>query len=349
MSRFDRLAAELAAKGAHDPDALAAYIGRKKYGREAFAAMAAAGRKKGRAESLRADPTGMSRLRSYPIQDFAVRADGDGRIVDAYAAVFDVPAEVRDQDGHYNEVLAPGSFDKTIAERGENLLVLYNHGRSLYGTPDGQLSVPIGVPVEAPRSDGVGVMTSTRYLDNPLADSVLDAIKQRAIRGQSFTGRFIKSTRVRSSEPGGLPTITRAEVAMSEYGPTPIPVYREAEILGTRSAEMWMTELLRMDPQARADLFAQMVALATPLKPAEPEPAREAVVVSARSDAADSADPAEEAAPQDAATPATEPAVDQPTATAAGHDAEEPHTHSARHADIKRRARVARIAHGRAK
>ncbi len=36
--------------------------------------------------------------------------------------------------------------------------------------------VPIGVPVEV-RADERGVFTATRYLNNPLADHVLDAIK----------------------------------------------------------------------------------------------------------------------------------------------------------------------------
>lgn len=44
-SRFSKLSAALARKGARDPDALAAYIGRKRYGRKAFKAMAAAGRR----------------------------------------------------------------------------------------------------------------------------------------------------------------------------------------------------------------------------------------------------------------------------------------------------------------
>jgi hypothetical protein len=39
------LAAKLAGKGATDPDAVAATIGRKKYGKKAFQMMAAAGRK----------------------------------------------------------------------------------------------------------------------------------------------------------------------------------------------------------------------------------------------------------------------------------------------------------------
>jgi hypothetical protein len=44
-ARFKALSAKLAAKGAHDPDALAAYIGRKKHGKAAFQKLAAAGRK----------------------------------------------------------------------------------------------------------------------------------------------------------------------------------------------------------------------------------------------------------------------------------------------------------------
>jgi hypothetical protein len=45
-SKFDKLAAKLAARGAHDPKALAAWIGRKKLGKKAFQAKAAAGHRK---------------------------------------------------------------------------------------------------------------------------------------------------------------------------------------------------------------------------------------------------------------------------------------------------------------
>jgi hypothetical protein len=43
-ARFKALARHLDAKGAHDPKALAAYIGRRKYGKRRYAAMAAKGR-----------------------------------------------------------------------------------------------------------------------------------------------------------------------------------------------------------------------------------------------------------------------------------------------------------------
>lgn len=53
MSRFGKLKKKLAAKGATDPGALAAYIGRKKYGKAGFAALSAAGRAKAKAKRKR--------------------------------------------------------------------------------------------------------------------------------------------------------------------------------------------------------------------------------------------------------------------------------------------------------
>lgn len=44
--RFKQLSSSLAAKGAENPDALAAYIGRKKYGKEEYQALAQAGKNK---------------------------------------------------------------------------------------------------------------------------------------------------------------------------------------------------------------------------------------------------------------------------------------------------------------
>lgn len=44
--RFARLSAQLRRKGVKDPEALAAYIGRKKYGKTRFQQLAARGRKR---------------------------------------------------------------------------------------------------------------------------------------------------------------------------------------------------------------------------------------------------------------------------------------------------------------
>ena len=75
--RFAKLKAALAAKGAKDPGALAAHIGRNKYGKAKFTALAAAARKrKGGSMSRSAGEL----VRIYPLEDIHIlsRAEGDG-------------------------------------------------------------------------------------------------------------------------------------------------------------------------------------------------------------------------------------------------------------------------------
>lgn len=176
--------------------------------------------------------------RAYPLDDIRIRSSGDGRTVEAYAAVFDTPSEIHDQDGHYLEVIGRNAFDKTIAERAGRFGVFYNHGLTLHGTPSDRHSMPIGTPVEV-RADSRGVWTVTRYNRTPLADEVLEAIKEGAITGQSFSGRMIQSNPQRGpyrrSRSGELPTVTRSEIALREYGPTPFPAYESASIVGVRA------------------------------------------------------------------------------------------------------------------
>lgn len=210
--------------------------------------------------------------RAYAVEDLHVRSDGSGRVVEAYAAAFDVHTEIVDQDGHYNETLTPASFNRTIGHKGPaGFGVLFNHGRTIDGTSTGSLTMPIGVPLEV-KADGRGVFTATRYLDNPLANDVLDAIKQGAIRAQSFSGRFTKSTR---SYPDGrsagrLPLITRHEVDMREYGPAVFAAYKDAAILGTR-AEQFIRMLLATPADERVLWLQQFEGLTTPLSLADPE------------------------------------------------------------------------------
>lgn len=176
--------------------------------------------------------------RTFQLDDIAIRSGGDGRTVAAYAAVFNTPAEIHDQDGHYLEQIAPGAFDKTIADQAGRIQVFYNHGKTLYGTPSERGSMPLGKPVEI-RADDRGLFTVTQYNRTPLADEVLEAIRNGDIKGQSFSGKFVagKSSRTRSPA-GGLDNIVRNEVALREYGPTPMPSYKEAAIIGVRAEEL---------------------------------------------------------------------------------------------------------------
>lgn len=204
--------------------------------------------------------------RMYTLDDLTVRQDGTGRVVEAYAAVFNTPAEILDQDGHYFEELSPSAFNKTLQERSVgDFGVLFNHGRTVDGEPNPAATMPIGVPLEI-KPDGTGLYTATRYLDNPLADQVLDAIKQGALRAQSFSGRFIKSARQPAARGSALRTIVRQEVALREYGPAVFAAYSGAAILGTR-ADQFVRALLATPPDRRLEWLSQFEGLTTLSEP----------------------------------------------------------------------------------
>lgn len=186
-------------------------------------------------------------FRTYELEDIRVirRAEGDGsgRLVEAYAAVFNVPAEIRDREGHYNEENDPTAFNRSIdhAVRASRspFRCIYNHGLTIHGTPAERFSIPIGTPEEV-RAETRGLLTRTRYNETPLADEVLEAITSGGITAQSYSGRIIRSSpQLRAGEKyrprgGQLQTVRRLELGLREYGPTPFPAFSGAEILGVR-------------------------------------------------------------------------------------------------------------------
>jgi len=256
-ARFTKLKASLAAKGAHNPGALAAYIGRKKFGKGKFAKLAAKAR-----GSHRANDAPLPFVRSFPLQDISIRAGGDGRTVDAYATVFDTPAPIRDQDGDYIEVIDRRAFDRILPKLAPSggrsswrVGVFYNHAMNLHGQPSDIDSMPIGVPLEI-RADDHGLFTRTRYHKGERADQVLEAIREGSLSGYSFSGRFDRSQPrpprggFRPDSRGNLPTVRRTESTLREYGPTPFPAYQDAAITGVRSEQIMaqldhIAELLR--------------------------------------------------------------------------------------------------------
>jgi HK97 family phage prohead protease len=181
-------------------------------------------------------------LRALQLDDIRIRSGGDGRTVEAYAAVFDDPAEVVDQDGHYLEQNHRASFDRTIAHQRGRFPIVYHHGLTVAGTPSERGSVPIGVSTEV-RTDAKGVLTVATYGRSELADEVLEAIRNGSISGQSYGGRYLRSDpqlrrgqRYSPGRDGALRTVTRLEVALREFGPTPFPTFAGASILGVRAA-----------------------------------------------------------------------------------------------------------------
>jgi HK97 family phage prohead protease len=213
-------------------------------------------------------------IRAVALDDIRIRAGGTGRTVEAYAAIFDDPAEIVDQDGHYYEQNHRAAFNRSIQHHGGRFPVVYHHGMTLAGTPSERGSVPIGVSTEV-RVDKRGVLTISEYSKTPLADEVLESIRMGSVKAQSYGGRFVKSDP--SKPPGGfrpgaggsLRTVTRLEVAMREFGPTPFPAFAGAAITGIRAQQV-LGALLTAPADRRAALLDQLDQLATPLDEADP-------------------------------------------------------------------------------
>jgi HK97 family phage prohead protease len=226
----------------------------------------------GRAESL------TPYVRSFPLEDIHVRSSGDGRTVEAYAAVFGVPAEVRDQDGHYIEEIDPAAFNKAISDaapqgsrRGWKVGVFYNHGKTLYGTPSEQFSMPVGIPLEI-TADSRGLKTVTRYHRGQFCDEILERIREGSLSGYSFTGDFRRSQPMiprggfRPDRYGALRTVHRTESTLQEYGPTPLPIYADAGVTAMRA------ETLLASMAADPELAMRMMNMFRGSTPGEPLP-----------------------------------------------------------------------------
>src|SRR5262245_1243523 len=213
-------------------------------------------------------------VRSFPLEDARIRS-GDGRTVEAYAAVFDVASEIHDRDGHYNEVIDRVAFNRAISDAAPQgsrsawrVGVFYNHGRTLYGTPSERASMPIGTPLEI-KADSRGLFTVTRYNRTELADEVLESIREGSLPGYSFQGAFRRSSATDATgrpvsriprggfspgKDGQLATVRRMESSLREYGPTPFPAYELAEVVGMR-AEHAAVMLNNLDPTERTQLM----------------------------------------------------------------------------------------------
>jgi HK97 family phage prohead protease len=188
----------------------------------------------------------MEFTRSFALEDIRVRS-GDGRTVEAYATVFDTPADVRDADGEYQEIIDPKAFNMAIGLKrrsagGWDIPVMFNHGMTLYHTPSEIDSVPIGVAEEI-KPDKRGLFTRTRYHDTPRANAVLESIREGSITAYSFSGAFRKSDPpvprggFRRNDKGELPVVRRMESTLREFGPATFPVYQGAEVVGVRAEQ----------------------------------------------------------------------------------------------------------------
>lgn len=199
-------------------------------------------------------------VRAVALDDIAIQRGGDGRTVVAYASVF-APYEVVDPvDGLIEERNHPEMFNRSL-RRGalSRFQCLFNHGRTIDGAESERYSMPLGVPLEI-TPDTVGLRTVTRYSKTPLADEVLELIRDGAITGMSWSGVAHESRRLGRSARTGLPVVERVVASLREYGPTPFPAASEAKILTVRSVSTLAAEVEALSEEDREQLLTQISA-----------------------------------------------------------------------------------------
>lgn len=201
-------------------------------------------------------------VRTAPVQ-VEIQSGSDGRTVEAYAAVYDRDAEIHDHEGHYKERIAQGAFKRAInrakpqgSRTHWKTQVYFNHARTALGTASERWQDPVGVTQHI-EEDSTGLLTVTRYLETEDGERALALIRGGAVQGQSFTGEIMRSSpplrhgqRRRPGPDGQLAVVTRTELGLREYGPTPSPAYEDAVILGMRSLDL--SELLASPDAVRS-------------------------------------------------------------------------------------------------
>jgi HK97 family phage prohead protease len=173
--------------------------------------------------------------RSVPFQLMRAEGDaeGDGRTLSGYAALFGQPTEINSWEGAFTETIRKGAFKKTIRE--QTPVMQFDHGRHpLIG------SIPIGA-ISDLREDDQGLYVEGRITDNWLMQPVRDAIAEQSVNGMSFrfevvreewrdvNGKLVKPEEVYDLlwMPGDRGPLQREliELKCRELGPVVFPAY----------------------------------------------------------------------------------------------------------------------------
>ena len=171
------------------------------------------------------------RMVDIPTAEVEFRAADDGGLgtLAGYAAVFNSDTVIDSWEGRFVERLAPGSFAKTLKDRGDKVKVLFNHG---FDPSIGDK--PLGKP-KVMREDKRGL-----YVEVPLDDTSYNRDLVASLRSGALDGMSFRFTVVREEidESDDLPVRTLREVKLFEFGPVTFPAY-EATTAGVRAREAY--------------------------------------------------------------------------------------------------------------
>jgi HK97 family phage prohead protease len=178
-------------------------------------------------------------------------------------------------EGRFLERTQKGSFRKTIAERGSQVKVLFNHGFDFH-IGDKALGVPevLEERDESPHLEAGLLDTSyNRDLAPGLRAGAYGSSFMFEVLGESWD----REPDTSDYNPEGLPERTITEVRLYEAGPVTWPANPEATA-GLRSGMDWFADQLqRRDPDRYDDLvrsfaaFRTLHGLGTPTRAATPQ------------------------------------------------------------------------------
>ncbi|HEY8756793.1 MAG TPA: HK97 family phage prohead protease [Candidatus Dormibacteraeota bacterium] len=178
-----------------------------------------------------------------------IRDAGDGDAgpgtLTGYLATFNQWTEIKSQrEGHFMERMAPGAFQRTIADNGSRMKVTFNHGK------DPQLGDKVlGIP-SLLEEDDRGVRYEVPLLDTSYNRDLAPGLRAGAY-GSSFRFNVAaedynkKATRS-DYNPQGLPERTVRELHMQEFGPVTFPAY-----LGATAGMRSLTDRFAVDAHLR--------------------------------------------------------------------------------------------------
>jgi HK97 family phage prohead protease len=177
--------------------------------------------------------------------DFEATNHGDGRTLEGYAAVFNSTTRIADWGGDFDEVIRPGAFTRSLAER--TPVLQFDHGR------DARVgAVPIGV-FEQVNEDARGLYVRARLFDNPVVEPVRQAIEGQAIKGMSFRFTVPQGGDKWTERAGDVELREIFDTDTREAGPVVFPAY-DSTTVTVRSM------LAQLDPDERQTLIRELAA-----------------------------------------------------------------------------------------
>ena len=156
---------------------------------------------------------------------FEVRSDGGGHTLVGHAAVFDTETTIA---GLFREMIAPGSFRKTIKE--SDVRALFNHDPNfvLGRNKSGSLRLS---------EDESGLRYEVDLPDTQAARDVYTLIARGDVSQSSFAFKVVKEQRSDPEEGQTLPLFVVREARLYDVSPVPYPAYDETDVQAASAYE----------------------------------------------------------------------------------------------------------------